>query len=202
MLEVDGFAAASPPPVPCDFSVSDNCTNANGTFILSRYAGGTSLIMMPDGLVGSRTQCFWQSPSFLMRIPQPTVVPGPSGNVTCYTCDQGRAMLGYIVQPRYYRLELTIDYRVAIDGTFTTLATYAYLFIGDSFFNGAVDNTQYNIAVWESDKTGVSATFDCLGTNVMSLVRDDFYDPQSGNLASAPFCCDGIPQSLTLLPLE
>jgi hypothetical protein len=177
-LEVEAPYGVTPPS-PCgslSAGTDDICNNAAGTWILSRGYGPTETFTDIYGNVLVSTKCVWESPSFEWY----GVVPLPDqfNIVYCYACASMFAK---------YVLTLERLYNLT---TNAIVSKSVYL---------TIDYSGYSFAYTRWFPSTGETVFDCLGVNQMDLDRDTFHiggdaGPQS------PFCCDGVPNSVYLLP--
>lgn len=180
-LEVESPYGVTPPS-PCgalSAGTDDICNNAAGTWVLTRGYGATDTFT--DQITGNtlvNTQCVWDSPSFTWYGTYP--LPDAFGIIYCYGCLQIQAKYQLILERLFNATTNTIIGKTA--------SLYVTPTSGFSYYY-----TRWLPSAGES-------IFDCLGVNVMSLDRDAFNiggdaGPQS------PFCCDGVDNTVYLLPL-
>jgi hypothetical protein len=182
-LEVDAPYGVTPPS-PCgalSAGTDDICNNAAGTWILTRGYGATDYSFDPiSGHTFVETFCVWNSPAFDWYGVYP--IPDQFGAVYCWGCSN---LKGKYVLTLQRLFDLTAN---TIIGKLVTLMIDES---GGSSFGG--NYTRWLPAAGDDQ-------FDCLGVNTMNLDRDAFHiggdaGPQS------PFCCDGIDNTVYLLPL-
>jgi hypothetical protein len=178
-LEIDGVDSITPPD-PCSTNAGGpTCANINGTWILTR--GSRPSYTYNDGVSNvTETYCVWWSPVFTWVGTYP--IPDPSNfyKVFCYGCAN---MAAYFV--------LTL---ATLRNTDTGLVINRSVDLSVSYPNAF----SQGFTVWRP--TAGENVFDCLGVNEMSLVTDSFHFGGDAGAAS-PFCCDGVPTTVFLLPL-
>ena len=176
-LEIDGVGSITP-PAPCDAHAGGlTCANINGTWVLTR--GGRIPFSYSDGINSyTETYCVWWSPGFTWV--GTYAIPDAFGKVLCYGCSTLAA-----------RFVLTLGTNKN-NTTGMIQSKFAHLEI--EYLNGFSSGlTRWRPAAGED-------VFDCLGVNEMSLDYDPFHFGGDAGPAS-PFCCDGVPTTVFLLPL-